>query len=52
MMKMISNVQREISKIQKLSADELFDDPYLKKDKPDDPVIREVFDYKMKHERD
>jgi len=52
MMKMISNVQKEISKIQNLSADELFDDPVFKKDKPDDPAITKVFEYKMKHERD
>jgi hypothetical protein len=51
MMKMISNVQREISKIQNLSADELFDDPVFKQDKPDDTAMNKVFEYKMKHER-
>jgi len=51
-MKLISNVQREISKIQNLSADDLFDDPVFDNDKSDDPAIRDVFDYKMKHERD
>jgi DNA primase len=51
MMKMISNVQREISKIQNLSADELFDDPVFKQNKPDDTAMNKVFEYKMKHER-
>ncbi|WP_340102974.1 DNA primase [Rhodohalobacter sp. 8-1] len=52
MMKMISNVQKEISKIQKMSADELFDDPVFENDASDDPDIEKVFDYKMKNDRD
>jgi len=52
MMKMISNVQKEISKIQKTSAEELFDDPVFANEKSDDTVIKKVFEYKMKNERD
>lgn len=51
LMKLISNVQKEISKIQKMSAEELFDDPVFENKTSDDTQIRETFEYKMKHER-
>lgn len=51
LMKLISNVQKEISKIQKMSAEELFDDPVFENKHTDDAQIRETFVYKMKNER-
>ncbi|MFO7845722.1 MAG: DNA primase [Balneolaceae bacterium] len=52
LMKLISSVQKEISKIQKMSANELFDDPVFENRKEDDVQISETFEYKMKGERD
>jgi DNA primase len=52
MMKMISNVQKEITKIQKLSADELFDDPVFAQKNSEDPEIEKTFEYKMRSERE
>ncbi|REL38294.1 DNA primase [Rhodohalobacter sp. SW132] len=50
-MKMISKVQKEITKIQKMSADMLFDDPDFMDDDSSDTIIQETFEYKMKGEK-
>lgn len=52
LMKMISNVQKEISKIQRMSANELFDDPVFEGDDKDEVQISETFEYKMKGDRE
>lgn len=48
LVQLMTKIQREISRIQKLSADELFDDPDFVKTDPD--AGEKVFQYKMKGE--
>ncbi len=50
-MKLISKVQKEITKIQKMSAEELFDDPSFMDDDASESITRKTFEYKMKGER-
>ena len=51
-MKMISKVQKEISKIQKMSADDLFDDPsFMDNNDDSETITQEKFEYKMKGEK-
>jgi len=51
MMKMISKVQHEISKIQKMSAEELFDDPVFGDEEDQKSSFQQKFEYKMKGEK-
>jgi len=50
-MKMISKVQKEITKIQKMSANDLFDDPSFMDEEESQSITQETFEYKMKGEQ-